>query len=100
MKNCPNCHEKLEDNFDVCWNCSYSLNENKIVDFQDSTIQGTRNINCLRCQVPMVYSGNYKFHEGTRFGMFGNLLEAFVNRESFDLYECPTCGKVEFFATK
>ena len=30
-------------------------------------------------------------------GLFGNLFELFQNRESFDLYVCPKCGKVEFF---
>jgi hypothetical protein len=97
MKNCPNCHEELEDNFDVCWNCNYSLTENKVVDFEDTTVKTVRKINCLRCAVPMRYSGNYKFHEGTRLGILGNLMEVFVNRESFDLYCCPQCGKVEFF---
>ncbi len=41
--------------------------------------------------------GNFKFHEGSRYGIFGNLLEIFENRESFDLYVCSKCGKVEFF---
>ena len=100
MKNCPNCNEELEANFDVCWKCNYSVTENKVIDFEDTALQGTRKINCLRCQVPMVYSGNYNFHEGTRLGILGNLMEAFVNRESFDLYNCPRCGKVEFFTVQ
>lgn len=45
----------------------------------------------------MHYSGEYKFHEGTRTGMFGNLFELLTNREKFELYICPRCGKVEFF---
>ncbi len=97
MKSCPNCHEEIEDNLDVCWNCNYSLTENKLIEFDDPTIQVTRKIKCLRCEVPMLYSGNFKFHEGSRYGVFGNLLEIFENRESFDLYVCPKCGKVEFF---
>ena len=71
--------------------------EEEVIEFED-TIVNTKKINCLRCDVPMILSGNYKFHEGTKFGLFGNLLEAFVNRESFDLYICPECGKVEFFS--
>lgn len=97
MKNCPNCHEEIEDNFEVCWNCNFSLAENKVIEFEDPAIEGTRKINCLRCDIPLLYTGNYKFHEGTRLGIFGNLMEVFVNRESFDLYLCPKCGKVEFF---
>lgn len=29
-------------------------------------------------------------------GVLGNLFELFQNREAFDLYVCPKCGKVEF----
>jgi len=99
MKNCPNCNSEVEDLFDLCWNCNYSFTENKIVEFEDlEKNEKIKKIDCLRCKVPLTYSGNFKFHEGTRFGIFGNLLEAFTNRESFDLYLCPKCGKVEFFS--
>ena len=47
-------------------------------------------IDCLRCQVKMAYSG-------MNTGVLGNLFELFQNREAFDLYVCPKCGKVEFF---
>lgn len=97
MKSCPNCNAELEDNFQLCWNCNFSLTENQIVEIQEEKIE-RKKINCLRCMVPMHYSGNYKFHEGTRLGLFGNLFEAFVNRETFDIYLCPKCGKVEFFS--
>ena len=56
-------------------------------------------IDCLRCQVKMAYSGKYEFHEGMNTGVLGNLFELFQNREAFDLYVCPKCGKVEFFVT-
>ncbi len=46
----------------------------------------------------MKYVGNYKFHEGPKMGIMGNLFEAFVNMESFDLYICTKCGKIEFFS--
>ena len=54
-------------------------------------------IDCLRCQVKMAYSGKYEFHEGMNTGVLGNLFELFQNREAFDLYVRPKCGKVEFF---
>jgi len=43
--------------------------------------------------------GTKKFHEGTRGWAFflGELGELFVNREHFDVYVCPTCGRVELF---
>ncbi len=64
---------------------------------KDSQKKAEREIDCLRCKIPMVYSGDYKFHEGTRIGALGSIFELFVNRESFDLYVCPKCGKIEFF---
>lgn len=96
MKQCPNCSEEIEDGFEICWKCNYSLTENKIIEFK-SMEDGGRSLNCLRCRVPMIYSGNFKFHEGMKTGFFGNLFELFVNRETFDLFLCPKCGKVEFF---
>jgi len=89
MKNCPNCHSEVEDNFDLCWNCNYSFVENQLVEINEF-IEGSREIDCLRCQIPMKYSGNFRFHEGFLTGFF-------TNKESFDLYICPKCGKVEFF---
>ena len=29
--------------------------------------------------------------------MLGELGELFTNREGFDVYACPRCGRVEFF---
>lgn len=97
MKICPNCKEEVERNFDVCWNCNYSFSEAAVVEFKDSESANNIEINCLRCNVPMKFSGKHNFHEGARLGMLGNLFEIFVNRESFHLYICPKCGKVEFF---
>lgn len=41
--------------------------------------------------------GTKKFHEGTRWSVFGDLAELFENREQYDVYLCPRCGKVEMF---
>jgi Zn finger protein HypA/HybF involved in hydrogenase expression len=97
MKTCPNCNAEIEDSFEICWNCNYSTTENKIIDFIDEQAVNKKDINCLRCDVKLLYSGNYHFHEGTRYGLLGNLFELFVNKESFDIYVCPKCGKVEFY---
>lgn len=96
MKNCPNCNAEIIENFNLCWNCNYSLTENRVVEIKDQD-DGSREIDCLRCKIPLIYSGNFKFHEGAKTGVFGNIFELFINRESFDLYLCPKCGKVEFF---
>lgn len=96
MKQCPNCEAEVVDGFEICWNCNYSFTQNKVLEFTDLQ-PGERDIDCLRCNVRLLFAGNYKFHEGPKFGFFGNLLEAFVNRESFDIYVCPKCGKAEFY---
>lgn len=56
-----------------------------------------KNIACSSCKVTLAYAGTKKFHEGTRWGLLGDLGELFVNKETFDVYYCPKCGKVEFF---
>ena len=100
MKICPKCHEEVEDNFEICWNCNYSFPDGEILDMtatDGANMDGERSIECIRCQVDMTYSGKYEFHEGMNTGLFGNFFELFQNREAFDLYVCPQCGKVEFF---
>ncbi|NDV84412.1 hypothetical protein [Bacteroides sp. 51] len=96
MKICPNCREEVEDNFDLCWNCCYSFSEEQIISLPEKN--SNTEIKCLRCHVPMIYSGEYKFLEGTRLGVLGDFFELLQNREAFDLYLCPKCGKVEFFS--
>ncbi len=55
-------------------------------------------VTCPRCATPLHYAGTKDFHEGTRFWDFlGGLFELLKNRESFDVYVCPRCGRVEFF---
>jgi Zn finger protein HypA/HybF involved in hydrogenase expression len=97
MKNCPNCNAEIENSFEICWNCSFSLTEKRIIDFETASAIHKKNISCLRCDVKLLYSGNYSFHEGMRLGALGNFFELFVNKESFDIYVCPKCGKAEFY---
>ena len=54
-------------------------------------------IRCPRCKTNLDYVGTKSFHEGTRWGVLGDLGELFVNKERFDVYCCPRCGRVEFF---
>jgi predicted nucleic-acid-binding Zn-ribbon protein len=55
---------------------------------------------CLRCGTELLYAGNFKFHEGTRWGALGDIFELNENRECFDVCKCPNCGKVEFYDMK
>ncbi|USN98618.1 MAG: hypothetical protein H6810_10660 [Phycisphaeraceae bacterium] len=56
-------------------------------------------MSCPRCEATLNYVGTKKFHEGSRAAPFllGDLGELFVNREKYDVYVCPECGRVEFF---
>ncbi|MFQ5892595.1 MAG: hypothetical protein ACE5HW_07360 [Candidatus Methanofastidiosia archaeon] len=54
-------------------------------------------MNCPRCKKELEYVGTKKFHEGTHWGVLGELGELFVKREHFDVYVCPRCGRVELF---
>ncbi len=56
-------------------------------------------MNCLRSRTELRYVGKKKFHEGSRGWGFwlGDFGELFVNREQFNIYVCPRCGRVEFF---
>ncbi len=52
---------------------------------------------CTRCATALDFVGTKRFHEGTRWGLLGELGELFTNREHFDVYVCPRCGRVELF---
>ena len=92
---CPKCNEGISSSFRYCPNCNYDLKDS--LKKMGIKPKGPQDIDCLRCKVKMEYQGNYKFHEGARYGVWGNMMELLTNRESFDLYFCPDCGKVEFF---
>ena len=119
MWQCVKCREQLEDDFDACWNCGTSRDGTEDPDFRKAddgsaippadpaagpesagAEQPEKNpIFCSRCNRKLDYVGTKKFHEGTRAWGFllGDLGELFVNREHFDVYVCPRCGRVEFF---
>lgn len=92
MKICPNCHEEVEDSFELCWNCNYSFPDDEVLPLQDDA-PGVRAMECLRCQTPMEYSGQHKIVRGT----ITNMLDLLESRLALDMYVCPNCGKVEFF---
>jgi hypothetical protein len=92
---CPKCNFETESTNEYCPYCHIRIKG--AGKGSEEKVYGSRHINCLRCKVPMNYQGNFRFHEGTRMGALGDLFELFTNRESFDLYCCPNCGKVEFF---
>lgn len=103
MKNCPNCKSEMPNEHDVCWKCNYDILSKKVLPHSEIVKTNTEgkvllNIDCLRCNVPLVHQGSRKFHEGSSWGAIGDLGHLFTNKESFDLYICPSCSKIEFFA--
>lgn len=54
-------------------------------------------ISCAACHLNLEFVGTRDFHEGTRWGALGDLGELFVNKQRFDVYVCPRCGRVSFF---
>ena len=104
MKTCPNCSTEIEHNFEVCWNCCYSLTEKRVIDSPENgridfekELNKPRTIDCLRCGTKLTCTGVNRFHEGPRWGILGDFFELFVNKVSFEVYMCFKCGKVEFF---
>ena len=55
-------------------------------------------LKCLRCGTDMVFSGREQFQMGEE--SFHSGLLAVMTAESMlmDIYQCPECGKIEFFA--
>lgn len=102
MWKCNLCNETIDDDtWETCWKCSAPRSTTpEAADELRAKLESRRKAfqNCLRCDSIMQYSGTRQFHEGAKLGFWmGNLGELFVNRESFVIYHCPTCGKVEFY---
>ncbi len=95
MWTCSNCGEQHEAQFAACWRCSTPNPAQPERDIAPPVT--TSPLRCLRCPTDLEFVGTKKFHEGTRWGLLGELGELFVNRERFDVYLCPRCGRVEFF---
>lgn len=102
MWKCKVCEQEIEDDtWEQCWKCSSvrDLDEEQVAHLRERHEGKVARLpDCLRCQHGMTYAGTKLFHEGARYGAwFGNTGEFFVNREAFDVYFCPQCGKVEFY---
>lgn len=93
MWKCSKCGELMEEQFDSCWKCQAP----RTAESKAEVLPTPNPVACPRCTTKLDYAGTKGFHEGTRWGLLGELGELFVNREHFDIYVCPRCGRVEFF---
>lgn len=100
MWRCNACSTVVEDDtWEACWKCSTPRDsgEEQVKEIQEAIARFEK---CLRCESKLEFAGRRKFHEGAKMGFWlGDLGELFVNRESFDVYVCQNCGKVEFYLT-
>jgi len=92
---CPKCNAKVGSSEVYCPNCFFNLTQ--LEKNETSTSFESKNFSCLRCNVPLDFKGIAHFHEGPHIGALGSLFELLENKESFALFVCPQCGKVEFF---
>ncbi len=105
MWQCSVCGAAVEgDSLATCWRCSSARGlEGAALAKRQKTVthkmSPATSLTCLRCGHIMEYGGTKRFHEGSRQWGFwlGDLGELFINREDYDVYACPNCGKLEFF---
>jgi hypothetical protein len=107
---CLNCTEEVEEQFDLCWNCgatgtgslpTTSLSAQDLEDREQKSFLNKKysSKNCVRCDVVLTYAGTREFHEGMNLGVLGDFAELFVSQTKLEMYVCPNCFRVEFFAT-
>jgi DNA-directed RNA polymerase subunit RPC12/RpoP len=100
MKNCPNCKQEVSDEFHMCWNCSYDFLTKKVSGFiKNESSSAKREINCLRCSAEMTFKRNAAFQHTKIEGVDEDLHPMFNSDNNFDIYNCPKCGKLEFFTS-
>jgi predicted ATP-dependent serine protease len=111
---CHNCSEEVEEQFGVCWNCEADrqgtlptgsssdrdAEEREAEDMERKAFlnEKFRSKHCLRCNIALRYAGKKEFHEGLRLGALGDFAELFVGQVRLEMYVCPNCRRVEFFA--
>lgn len=56
------------------------------------------NFKCLRCGADMEFSGRQQFQLGEESYFSGIMAVMTADSMKMDIYTCPSCGKIEFFA--
>ncbi len=89
MWTCETCGERHDDTFETCWKCAGGTKAEAKARIDP--------MKCPRCSTGLEFVGTKRLHEGSNWGILGELGEIFVHKESFDFYVCPRCGRVEMF---
>jgi hypothetical protein len=99
---CKQCGAEVDDELAMCWQCGAGQDGSPPPDGWRSELAEQpkpvpRALACLRCSTEMAYLGTKRFYEGSYTAdiLLGDF---FIHREEFEVYLCPGCGKVEFFA--
>jgi hypothetical protein len=101
MTTCPSCSSERVEGFDVCWNCNYDFINKKIAEVKSNPtlheLESAKEIDCLRCKIPMEFKSSLEFHEGNDYGILGELGHFLNSKLKLKMYICPSCHKVEFY---
>lgn len=107
---CDACGSDVDPGFEACWQCG-RWREGDGAAFKEKAdapgsapppFPGRETLDCLRCDERMARVGTRRFHEGSPLPrtLLGAVGELMVNREAFEVFACPRCGKVEFFLAR
>lgn len=61
-------------------------------------MENNQNLRCLRCGADMEFSGRQQFQLGEESYFSGIMAVMTADSMKMDIYTCPDCGKMEFFA--
>ena len=99
-----NCNEKVEEQFEVCWNCQHDRSGSLPSTFSDLDIgdraekaalsEKWRDKHCATCNKVLTFLGAKRVLEES--GTIVDLFEPDVYSVLYK-YQCSACGRVEYF---
>ena len=111
MWNCEQCGEKIEDSFDVCWNCGTAMDGSKDPEFvkvrdvdESRTVQATSDAKLVSMPTSCSHCGGVELYTrrvssgGSDGPYFLTGLGHFMHYAQFDVVICGQCGLTQFFA--
>ena len=99
MWQCEKCREEVDEPFDACWNCGAARDGTPDPDFLQVNVtppqpKKPNPLQCLRCREDLDFVGTRTSKEVPGLLDFARM---FAWGTSFDIYVCPSCGRVELF---